>query len=161
MPSATRVRSVAKTGNSDDETLDPGVFEGLAGIRLAMRRFLSFSEAALAAVGVTTQQYQALLVVKVSRQRGIRVREIADELLIQHNGAVQLVDRLEIAGLAVRTPSLDDRRSVLVRLTPRGEHVLEGLARKHLGAMLENEPLLVESLARLRDLAHTTGGTEA
>ncbi|WP_245487454.1 hypothetical protein [Rhizobium leguminosarum] len=42
------------------------VYEGLAGFRLAMRRFLSFSEAALAEAGVTSQQYQALLVVRTA-----------------------------------------------------------------------------------------------
>ncbi|WP_244425655.1 MarR family winged helix-turn-helix transcriptional regulator [Sinorhizobium fredii] len=133
--------------------LDPGIFEGLAGIRLAMRRFLSFSEAVLSEAGVTTQQYQAMLVIKVAPQSRVKVRELAEEMLMQHNGAVQLIDRLEAAGLALREPSVYDKRTVLVGLTPNGEKVLEALARRHLGAMLENEPLLVESLSRLRKLA--------
>ncbi|WP_234879309.1 MarR family winged helix-turn-helix transcriptional regulator [Sinorhizobium americanum] len=120
-----------------------------------MRRFLAFSEAALSEAGITSQQYQALLVIKVASQNQIRVRELSEQLLIQHNGAVQLVDRLEAAGLAERIPSITDKRSVLVGLTVHGVSVLDALARKHLGAMLENEPLLVESLTRLRDLAHT------
>lgn len=156
MPSGARVRSGAKTlGTTDGEVLDPGIFEGLAGVRLAMRRFLAFSEAALSEAGITSQQYQALLVIKVAPQNQIRVRELSEQLLIQHNGAVQLVDRLEAAGLAVRVPSIADKRSVLVGLTTHGEGILDALARKHLGAMLENEPLLVESLTRLRDLAQT------
>ncbi|WP_086018637.1 MarR family winged helix-turn-helix transcriptional regulator [Sinorhizobium fredii] len=120
-----------------------------------MRRFLAFSEAALSEAGVTSQQYQALLVIKVAPQSQIMVRQLAEEMLIQHNGAVQLVDRLEAAGLALRIPSIADKRSVLVGLTDHGESVLNGLARRHLGAMLENEPLLVESLARLRELSQT------
>lgn len=135
------------------EPLAPGIFEGLAGVRLAMRRFLSFSEAAVSEAGVTSQQYQALLVIKVAPQGQIMLRELAREMLIQHNGAVQLVDRLEAAGLCRRIPSVSDKRSVLVGLTEHGERVVEVLARRHLGAMLENEPLLVESLARLRRLA--------
>jgi DNA-binding MarR family transcriptional regulator len=42
-----------------------------------------------------------------------------------------LVDRLEAAGLAVRIPSQEDKRSVLIRLTEVGEELLEQLARIH------------------------------
>ena len=148
--SKSRMKTPEK-GNG--EALAQGIFEGLAGVRLAMRRFLSFSEAAVSEAGVTSQQYQALLVIKVAPQSQIMVRELAAKMLIQHNGAVQLVDRLEAAGLSRRIPSVADKRSVLVGLTEHGESVVEALARRHLGAMLENEPLLVESLARLRELA--------
>jgi len=137
------------------EALDPGVFEGLAGVRLAMRRFLSFSEAVLSEAGVTSQQYQALLVLKVAPQSRIMLRQLAEEMLIQHHGAVQLVDRLVAAGLALRIPAADDKRRVLVTLTEYGERVLNFLAKRHLGAMLDNEPLLIESLSRLRALART------
>ncbi|MGI0522816.1 MarR family winged helix-turn-helix transcriptional regulator [Rhizobium giardinii] len=154
MPSGARFSSPAKPpGETDGDVLDPGIYEGLAGVRLAMRRFLSFSEAVLSEMGVTSQQYQALLVIKVAPHGRIKVRELSEQMLIQHNSAVQLVDRLEAAGLAVRIPSIADKRSVLVGLAEYGERVLDTLARRHLGAMLENEPLLLESLARLRQLA--------
>ncbi|NTJ63095.1 MarR family transcriptional regulator [Agrobacterium rhizogenes] len=137
------------------EPLDPDVYHGLAGVRLAMRRFLSFSEAALSEVGVTSQQYQALLVIKVAPTRQVMMRELAEQMLLQHNGAVQLVNRLEAAGLAVRTPSPEDKRSVLIGLTDVGEELLEQLARVHLNGMFENEKLLVESLRRLRRLSRS------
>ena len=56
-------RRVAKTSAEMSEmtTVDPSVYEGLAAFRLALRRFLAFSEAATGAAGVTAQQYQALL----------------------------------------------------------------------------------------------------
>ncbi|WEX90938.1 MarR family transcriptional regulator [Sinorhizobium garamanticum] len=154
MPSGARLRSSKQTpGTPDEAILDPGIFQCLAGVRLAMRRFLSFSEAVLTEAGVTSQQYQALLVIKVAPQSRIMVRALSEQMLIQHNGAVQLVDRLEAAGLVLRVQSTADKRSVLVGLTVDGERVLNALARRHLGAMLENEPLLVESLAQLRQLA--------
>jgi DNA-binding MarR family transcriptional regulator len=117
-----------------------------------MRRFLSLSEAAVSEAGVTSQQYQALLVIKVAPSGQIMVRELADQMLIQHHGAVQLVDRLSTAGLVLREPSEEDRRSVLVGLTAQGEELVERLAKIHLKGMLANERLLVESLARLRRL---------
>nr|WP_200985189.1 MarR family transcriptional regulator [Rhizobium rhizogenes]QCL10022.1 winged helix DNA-binding domain protein [Rhizobium rhizogenes] len=137
------------------EPLDPDVYHGLAGVRLAMRRFLSFSEAALSEVGVTSQQYQALLVIKIAASGSIMMRELAEQMLLQPNGAVQLVNRLEAAGLAIRIPSPEDKRSVLIGLTELGEELLERLARIHLKGMFENEKLLVESLRRLRRLSRS------
>ena len=132
--------------------LNDDVYDGLAGFRLAMRRFLAFSEAALAEAGVTSQQYQALLVVRATPDRQVRIRDLAEQMLMHHNGAVQLVDRLCAAGLAERIPAEDDKRSVLIALTPKGADVLESLAMVHVKGMLVNEPLLAESLSRLRQV---------
>ncbi|MDL2405859.1 MarR family transcriptional regulator [Rhizobium calliandrae] len=153
MSPGKRLKSSSKRETSTDKALEPGVYEGLAGVRLVVRRFLSFSEAAVSEAGVTSQQYQALLVIKVAPGGQIRVRDLADQMLIQHHGAVQLVDRLTTAGLALRIPSPEDKRSVLVGLTPQGEALVEHLARTHLRGMLANERLLIESLKRLRRLA--------
>ncbi len=147
------VRTDKRRESTTGLPLDPGIYEGLAGVRLAMRRFLSFSEVALSEAGITSQQYQALLVVKAASGGRVMVRELADLMLLQHNGAVQLVNRLAAAGLAQRIPSAEDKRSVLVGLTQDGEQLIEDLARIHLEGMLANEPLLVESLTRLRHLA--------
>ncbi|WP_413708630.1 hypothetical protein [Rhizobium sp. Rhizsp82] len=56
------------------------------------------------------------------------------------------------ADLAERIPAEDDKRSVLIGMTNKGEKVLEALARVHVDGMLENEPLLAESLSRLRQV---------
>lgn len=135
------------------EGLNIGVYEDLAGVRFAMRHFLSFSEARVTNAGITSQQYQALLVVKVARDSEIRMKDLAHQMLLRPNGAVQLVDRLTIAGFVMRIPSPEDRRSVLVSLTHEGALLLEHLAQDHLREMLIHEPLLAESLARLRSLA--------
>lgn len=140
-------RSRRRTSGLADE-----VYDGLAGFRLAMRRFLSFSEAALAEAGVTSQQYQALLVVRTAPDWQVRLRDLAEQMLMHHNGAVQLVDRMCSAGLTERIPAEDDKRSVLIAMTTKGEKVLEALAKIHVEGMLENEPLLAESLSRLRQV---------
>lgn len=143
-----------RKGHDAPAELAEGIYEGLAGVRLAMRRFLAFSEATLADAQVTSQQYQAMLVIKTSTAGQIMVGELAKQMLIQHHGAVQLVDRLSAAGLVERIPSAEDKRSVLIALTPTGENVLETLARIHLQGMLKHEPLLAESLSQLRRLAN-------
>ena len=135
--------------------LDEDAYKGLAGFRFALRRFLAFSEVAASAVGITSQQYQALLAIKVHPDQAMMIKDLAHQLLLQPNGAVQLVDRLVEAGLAERRPSPSDRRSVLVAMTLQGAALLESLAADHLREMLKHEPLLAESLRRLRNMGRS------
>jgi DNA-binding MarR family transcriptional regulator len=127
-------------------------YVALAGFRYALRRFLAASETISRQAGVTPQQYQALLAIKAWPEQAMAVKDLADQLLLTHQAAVQMLDRLARAGLAEREPSSEDRRSVIIRLTPRGETLLSDLAAQHLEAMLEQEPRLAESLRRLRSL---------
>ncbi len=139
-----------------DADLPPALYEGLAGFRLALRRFLSLSGAALARADVTTQQYQAMLVIKTSPEQRTRMRELSELMLMSAHGAVQLVNRLETAGLVERTRSDIDKRSVLIKLTQKGHELLKDLAEIHVDGLLANEALLVESLGKLRDLGAMT-----
>ena len=132
--------------------LDAPGYEGLAGFRLALRQFLAFSDAVTHEAGVTSGQYQALLVIKTHPGGAIMIRELAEQMLLQHHGAVQLVDRLARAGLVVRRHSPTDRRSVLVVLTRKGTALLERLASVHRKELLRHEPLLAESLRQLRQI---------
>lgn len=134
--------------------LDPSIYEGLAAFRLALRQFLAFSETATGAAGVTAQQYQALLVIRTSPQREIMIGEFADKMLLKPNGAVQMVNRLANSGLVKRRSSPTDRRSVLVSMTAKGVVLLERLASQHVEELLKQEPLLAESLKRLRQMGN-------
>jgi DNA-binding MarR family transcriptional regulator len=133
--------------------LDAGLYEGLAGFRYALRRFLAFSEVVTSAAGITPQQYQALLVIKIAPGAAVMIKDLADQLLLQHHGAVQLIDRLVKAALAERRHSPTDGRSVLVAMTAKGEKLLEDLAATHVRELLKQEPLLAESLKQLRRMA--------
>jgi DNA-binding MarR family transcriptional regulator len=114
---------------------DSELYEGLASFRHALRRFLATSETASRRAGVTPQQYQALLAVKAWPGDTMAIKDLAEQLLLTHQAAVQMLDRLERAGFAERAPSLGDRRSVLIRLTPKGESLLSGLVEAHAAAM--------------------------
>ncbi len=131
-------------------SLDPDSYKGLAGIRVALRRFVAASEALSRAAGITQQQYQAMLAIKTWPTDAMQMKDLADQLLLTHHAAVQLVDRLAKLALAEREPSIEDRRSVIVKLTPKGDRLLDELAAQHLEEMLRHEPLLTESLRRLR-----------
>src|SRR5258707_10092881 len=149
---ADRIRRGGAVARRKAVRLDEAPYEVLAGFRLALRRFLAFSEAVTRDAGVTPGQYQALLVIRTHTPGAIVIRELADQMLLQHHGAVQLVDRLCKAGLARRTHSAEDRRSVLVVLTAKGARLLARLASAHRGELMRHESLLAESLARLRNI---------
>jgi DNA-binding MarR family transcriptional regulator len=65
---------------------------------------------------------------------------------------VQMIDRLVSAGLVERRHSAIDRRSVLVSMTTKGAALLKRLASQHVEELLQQEPLLAESLKRLRQI---------
>ena len=137
--------------------LDAESYQSLAGFRLALRRFLAAAEGISKSAGVTQQQYQALLAIKTWPSAVMTMGDLADQLLLTHHAAVQLMNRMSAAGLAERMPSSADRRSVLLGLTPAGEALVRQLAGRHLQEVLRQEPQLTRSLRRLRRLS-TDGG---
>jgi len=111
-------------------------FERLLAFRLALRRFLRWSEEQAAAEGVTSTQYELLLAIRGHRgEAGPTIGELAETLVLRHNSAVGLVDRAADAGLVTRGIDPDDHRVVRVRLTRRGDACIGRLARAHLAQL--------------------------
>ena len=111
-------------------------YEMLAAFRYSLRQFLSFSEKAAAGVGLTQQQYQALLAVRAHPGPGLlTISDLAAQMLIKHHSAVGMVNRLEQQGMVRREPQADDGRKVGIRLTPTGQRVFDRLASSHRGEL--------------------------
>jgi DNA-binding MarR family transcriptional regulator len=118
--------------NSELTPLRTADYAKLASFRYALRSFLHFSEAVAARVGLTSQQYQALLVVRsLADSAPVSIADLAQKLLLKHNSAVGLADRLVAQGMMVRERIPENRRKVQLRLTPKGEHILGRLASIH------------------------------
>jgi DNA-binding MarR family transcriptional regulator len=124
-------------------------YRALAAFRLALRRFLHFSEAAAEAAGLSPQQHQALLAIRAAPKAMMLVGELADTLLIRPHSASGLVDRLEKLGLISRISPEVDRRQVSVALTPDGEAVLASLSSAHRTELRRIRPLLEELVSKL------------
>ena len=108
-------------------------YEVLAQFRFQLRRFLSFSETAARNAGLTPQQHQALLAIKgFSSPEPVSVGELAKILLVRHNTAVGLVDRMTKLRLLERITDDSDSRRILVKLTKKGEQKLQMLSKIHL-----------------------------
>lgn len=65
------------------------------------------------------------------RRDGVTMSELSRMLLVSNGNATAVVDRLEKDGLAKRTQSEADRRTIFVALTDEGLRVFEGLATEH------------------------------
>jgi DNA-binding MarR family transcriptional regulator len=112
-------------------------YERLAAIRLALRRFVSVTEANARRVGLAPQQHQALLSIKggYPGQSAITIGELAAHLLIKHHSAVELTERLVRGGLVSREPSPADRRRIYLTITPKGDELLERLSEASLAEL--------------------------
>lgn len=125
-------------------------YESLAEFRYQIRKFLSFSERAARKAGLEPRQHQLLLAVKgLPAPIRPRIGELAERLQIQHHSAVELVNRLAAAGYVRRRRAGDDRREVLVALTPKGERVLRQLSIHHKRELRNAGPKLLSSLTRV------------
>lgn len=141
------------TSMASPKQLSKTQYETLAAFRYSLRKFTHFSESAAQAAGVTPQQHQALLAIKGFPDRDcVTVGELAERLQLRHHSVVGLIDRLVLEKLVVRTPSLEDRRQVLIKLTGRGEKTLEKLSALHHEQLRRIGPELCRLLEQLNSL---------
>ena len=131
--------------------LETADYRRLAAFRAALREFLHFSEDAAARVGLTAQHYQAMLMLRARVEEPVTINDLAHELLIRHNSAVGLVDRLVGEGLVLREASKADRRKVELRLSARGRQVLAKLAGMHRRELERIGPVLKRLIADVFD----------
>jgi len=125
-------------------------YQALGEFRFQIRKFLHFSDLAIAAAGLERAQYQLMLTIKgLPSDLRPRIRDVANRMLVQHHSAVELVNRLEAAGYVRRERAEDDRREVLLALTPKGEKVLAELALHHHEELQDAAPALVSALRRV------------
>ena len=129
-------------------------YRALADFRHALRRFMAFSTSEAKRAGTTPQQHQALLSIKAAPNgEALTVRELAAHLLINHNSAVELVDRLVKASLVKRETDAVDRRRVQIKLTAKADRLLERLTAAHLRELRSVGPALMEVFNQLGEIA--------
>jgi DNA-binding MarR family transcriptional regulator len=142
--------------------ITPAEYRALAELRYRIRHFLREGDAQARAVGLEPQQYLMLLAIRglpVGSQATIQT--LAERLALKHHSAVELVDRLETHGYVRRTRSRDDRRRVFVTLLPRGERLLEQVARNRISELRTSGEALVGAIEALLDRGqHTSRNLE-
>jgi DNA-binding MarR family transcriptional regulator len=130
--------------------ITPEEYRALAELRHRIRLFVSEGDAKARAAGLEPQQYLILLAIRgLPEKTEATIRAIADRLALQHHSVVELVDRLEQHGLVRRTRGRDDRRRVFVSLLPRGEKLLEEVARHRISELRASGTALVSAIEAL------------
>jgi DNA-binding MarR family transcriptional regulator len=116
------------------------------------------TERAYAAYGIGRPEFDVLATLRRSgAPHQLSPSALAGSMMLSSGGTTARLDRLEKAGLVARSPDPDDRRGVLVRLTPKGfrvadEAVAAGLAEQQrlLGVLPAEKRAQLNEL--LRDL---------
>ena len=139
---------------SDSSVITKTEYEVLAEFRYTLRLFMSFSQSAAKEVGITPQQYQALLAIKgFPGREQITISELSERLQIKHHSAVGLLNRLEAEKMITRSPDRNDRRKVFISLTGHGFSVLRKLSHIHREELRRLTPQLRLLLKQINKLS--------
>jgi DNA-binding MarR family transcriptional regulator len=113
------------------------------------------AERALAASGITGQQYNVLRILRGKHPEPMATLEIAERMIERAPGITRLIDRLEKAGLVNRARCQGDRRIVHCSITRAGLATLAAadgpvlkVARERVGRLSKSE---LAKLLRLLD----------
>ncbi len=82
------------------------------------------------AFGMTLPQFDVMAAL-YRQEEGLRMTELSRRLLVSNGNVTGIVERLVSDGLVARESAVDDRRSFLVRLTPKGEADFAVIAKAH------------------------------
>ena len=140
----------------------PAEYQALAELRYLIRKFVGEGDAVARAAGLEPQQYLLLLAIRgFTEGEDATVQALADRLALKHHSMVELIDRLEVHGYVRRSRSRDDRRRVLVSLLPRGEKLLEQVARHRISELRSSGAALVKAISALLDDRSWRGGMKS
>jgi DNA-binding MarR family transcriptional regulator len=135
-----------------DETAPP--MEAVTSIMRVQQILLARLNVVLEPFGLTFARYEALMLLFLSRNGSLPLGKMGDRLQVHRTSMTNLIDGLERAGLATRTPHPTDRRTTLAAINDRGREVAAA-ATEQLNAMrFGTEPLdqaeLGDAVALLR-----------
>lgn len=92
-------------------------------------------EADLAAHRLTNGDYEVLVWLSDAEDESMRMCDLADRLRLSPSGLTRRLDGLVSGGLVARTPSADDKRVMLARLTDHGREILRRAAPDHVDSV--------------------------
>jgi len=100
----------------------------------------------MAAEGLPLAWFEVLLVLDQASDGALRLQRLMDTVLMTKSGVSRLVDRMEAAGLVVRSGCPSDRRGAFAVITELGREKLHratpihsGGIERHLGKVLDAE----------------------
>ncbi|HYH92338.1 MAG TPA: MarR family winged helix-turn-helix transcriptional regulator [Candidatus Saccharimonadales bacterium] len=124
----TAAEPVARPLTAHDPRLEPWRAFLRAHARISRR----LDEELRAEHDLSLAEYDALLAIAQAPDRRIRMRHLADAMILSKSGVTRLIDRLVADGLVERDTCLSDARGAEAVLTPAGLDRLRTASRTHL-----------------------------
>jgi DNA-binding MarR family transcriptional regulator len=159
----TVTEGVPRTQSAGDSRLEPWRAFLQAHARITRR----LDEELRAEHDLSLAEYDALLTIANAPDRRIRMRHLADRVILSKSGVTRLIDRLVLDGLVQRDVCLSDARGAEAVLTPAGLDRLRRASRTHLRGIDEHflaalEPDDLPAIRRsMRAVAERAGPGEA
>lgn len=137
-------------GKKGSQVVTAAEYQALAEFRYQLAGFLRRRRKVAEQAGLEPQQYELLLAVRgLPSEKRPSIKQIAEQLKLQHHSAVELTTRLVKRGLVRRERCQEDRRSVLLSLTKEGEKALNRVVEYSLMQLQEEAPQLLKTLGQL------------
>lgn len=87
--------------------------------------YISLLEKALKPLGIASNVFSVLVTIRrKGEQSEMNVKKIIEEVLVTSGGMSNLLGRLIDAELITKRPDSNDARSMLIKLTPKGLHIV-------------------------------------
>lgn len=102
----------------------------------AYQTFSSYSEAFVRQYDLTSGQFD--VIATLGNTSGMLMGDIGEKTLITKGTLTGIVDRLEKKGFVEREVPTDNRRCVLVRLTPSGQQLFENIFPEHIADLKQH-----------------------
>ena len=130
-------------------------------IMRAQQILLAELDALLRPHRLTFARYEALVLLRFSREGALPLRLIGQRLMVHPTSVTNTIDRLEKQELVIRRPNPRDGRGTLAEITPAGRDVMqratEDLMKAEFGMSGYGENQLQELFGLLRGLRVTAG----
>jgi len=103
-------------------------------------------------LGLTCSQFD--VIATLGDTEGMTCKELSEQTLVTKGTLTGVLDRLEKKGLVARVPSREDRRSIFIRLTPKGDALFQKVFATHIHYMKPyfERALTAAEATKLREL---------
>ena len=105
---------------------DPGDEPFLKVLRPLVESYFAFlrkSDRHIRSLGLTPSQFD--VIVTLGDTDGMTCKELSEKTLVTKGTLTGVMDRLEAKSFIERVPSREDRRSIIIRLTPKGDGLFQ------------------------------------
>jgi len=114
--------------------------------------FLDKDKPHVRSLGLTSSQFD--VIATLGDTSGMTCKELSEKTLVTKGTLTGVLDRLEEKELIERVPSREDRRSIIIRLTPKGDARFRGVFPAHINYMKPyfERALTAAEVKQLREL---------